>query len=1075
MGDEPALEEAPKRLPPRETDEAKALRRRASVQTLGSELDFEEIEMLNGLIDPKSPEKLAELGGVEALAGRLNSDLKMGLDEAAVEENTRKYGENKLPEPEFKTLWTLIVEALSDRTLIMLCIAAAISLAVGMATEGVESGWKDGVAVLVAVAIIVAITAGNDYSKERQFRKLNERKNDHPVNVIRGGHVTTISVLKLVVGDILQVDTGDIIPADGIFIKGNAGRCDESAATGESNAVKKGAAPDRDPCFLSGTLMIEGDARVLVTSVGAESFNGRILLALREPAPDTPLQEKLGKLANIIGNFALIAASFIFLAQVIKYFAIQGSDVDGDDALDNVVDFLVIAITIVVVAVPEGLPLAVTIALAYSMQSMMKDNNLVRHLDACETMGGATTICSDKTGTLTQNRMTVVQGTVAGKSFDDPEGLTLDKSTQEKLVEGIAVNSTAFETLVEGTKEFVGSRTECALLQFAQKLGGDYEALREQCDLIEKFPFSSKKKRMSTLIRSRAGDEKILHVKGASEVVLGLCTQYINEQGDIVDLDEGHRAELVARIEKMATDALRTLSLAYSARGLDAPDSDWAEDDAPNLVLVAIVGIMDPVRPEVPDAVACCKDAGVIVRMVTGDNATTARNIAKACGIFEEGEGHICMEGPKLRAMEPAALRAILPKLRVLARSSPTDKLKLVGALQDIGQVVAVTGDGVNDGPALKKADVGFSMGITGTEVAKEASAIVLLDDNFASIVNAIKWGRNVFDSIRKFLQFQMTVNFSAIIFLFVTLMADPDGNAESAPLKPVQLLWINLIMDTLAAVALATEPPSAGLLKHKPYDRSEPLMTPYMVRRTIVQVLCQVATFLIVLYALEDLFDSNPGPDHDSDEDGQFSRTHLTIIFNIFVLSSMVNQINSRKLRRRFNVFAGIWKHKLFISVWVISLIVQALMVEFGGDFVQTEGLTGGQWGGCLLIALFPLVWTFLFNLLPESYTGKSLYIFGRLAVASAEDRHRWHLDQLAEHAAAGAAADGADSDVAAPQEVVVTDLDTMHNESSSDVMYGPRPAGNGQRTPRELWGHAVWGVLAQSDVVNMFRRKHR
>lgn len=434
-------------------------------------------------------------------------------------------------------------------------------------------------------------------------------------------------------------------------------------------------------------------------------------------------------------------------AQVIKYFAIEGSNVDSSDALNNVVEFLVIAITIVVVAVPEGLPLAVTISLAYSMMWMMKDNNLVRRLEACETMGGATTVCSDKTGTLTQNKMTVVQGRIAGKCFSDSEPLDLANLSDESLrlvAEGIAVNSSAFKE----NGAYVGSTTECALLYFVEKnLRTDADAVRKATDVVEIFPFSSKSKRMATAVRENSSSI-VLHVKGASELVLGMCSQ-VCEANFVVPLDVASREALEAEIQHMAEQGLRTLAIAYRRCISMTVAEDWTNADEPNLVLLGFVGIQDPLRVEVAHAVLCCQSAGVVVRMVTGDNPATALNIARRCHIVSDDQDTV-FEGSYFRHLTDQQRVNIAPKLRVLARSSPTDKLLLVGALQSMGEVVAVTGDGVNDGPALKNADVGFSMGIAGTEVAKEASDIVLLDDNFASIVNAIKWGRNVFDNVRK-------------------------------------------------------------------------------------------------------------------------------------------------------------------------------------------------------------------------------------------------------------------------------------------------------------------------------------
>eukprot|EP00730_Choanoeca_flexa_P001990 TRINITY_DN10871_c0_g2_i2.p1 TRINITY_DN10871_c0_g2~~TRINITY_DN10871_c0_g2_i2.p1 ORF type:complete len:1169 (+),score=386.65 TRINITY_DN10871_c0_g2_i2:156-3662(+) len=952
--------------------------------------DLPLIDDLYELVDPKNPEKLAEFGGAVALAKRLGSDEKQGLDPKYQERNAEFYGVNRLPEARFKSLLELVWLALHDRTLIMLMIAACISLAIGISTEGPELGWKDGVAVLVAVMVVVAIDSLNDYSKEKQFRALNEVKNDRQVTVVRNGANTRISIYDLVVGDIVVMQTGDIIPADGVFLHGDAAEADESSATGESINLKKGHAPNRDPIFLSGTQLVAGQATMLAVCVGESSFNGRIMLALRTPDEDTPLQEKLSKLADAIGNFGIFAAVFIFSIQLIKYFAINGDDLDGGETGQNVVDFLVIAISIVVVAVPEGLPLSVTISLAYSMKLMMKEQNLVRHLDACETMGGATTVCSDKTGTLTQNKMTVVQGRLLGVPFaqdshgnagasgkgepwpvnKDGRSDKVDAGLIQAFFAGNSLNSTAYEsTNDEGEVTFVGSKTECALLEFGRLYGFDFAKQRDDISILATIPFSSSLKRMSTVIDYKfPGSDKpyTFHTKGAAEIVLNMCSHVALSSGEIVEMTAEHKTHFQELLVSLSDQALRAICLA--AKPVEDPEEDVTTTDKPGMICLGMVGIQDPLRPGIARAVANCESAGVTVRMVTGDSLAIAKSIAKECGIYRPEEGHEAMQGPDFRKMSDAQIDAVLPRLRILARSSPTDKFKLVSALQRLREVVAVTGDGVNDGPALKKADVGFAMGLSGTDVAKEASAIVLLDDNFTSIVSAIKWGRGVFDGIRKFLQFQLAVNFTAILVVFIAIIADPEGESDNAPLKPVQLLWINIIMDSFAALALSTEVPTEEVLKYKPYDRNEPLLTRFMQRRMGLQVILQTITFLLLLFAGEELFETEKRP--EDNEDTTYSVRHLTVVFNTFVLSQLVNQINSRKLRGEMNVFDGLLRHHIFIGVWLLSFVIQVLMVQYGGVAIETEALTAGQWGGCIAIAVLPLVWGFIFALLPDSIT---------------------------------------------------------------------------------------------------------
>lgn len=1094
--------------------EATSTRRASNASTHGDHDHFRGIEglppqALYSLLDPKSPQKLYDLGGVSGIAAKLGTDTNTGLEgKEDIERLARSFGPNRLPPADVKTIGQMIMEAAADETLILLAVAAVVQLAVGIWQHGAETGWLDGVAVLVAVVFVIGITVVNDYQQEKQFRVLNDKKSDYDVNVVRGGTSHVVSVHDLVVGDIVQLNTGDVIPADGILTQNQGITTDESAATGESQQIKKRKIPDTippvgsgtggagagtgstlppgtfdgvDPFLLSGTLVAAGTGRMLVVAVGVNSFNGRIMLTLRTAAPETPLQEKLGVMAKRIGWLGLAAALFILTAQVIKYFVLQSDaegGLDAGDAVENVVAFAVIAVSIVVVAVPEGLPLAVTVALAYSMKHMMRDKNLVRHLDASETMGGVTTVCSDKTGTLTTNQMTVVAGNMFGLPFGDTQvgsrlptprdaasatghdevtvpGSTSDASDNDDgaarrrrrenvsattftqavrrlanhsdgagtvaaiklLCEGIAVNSTAFEGLNERTDrtEFVGSQTECAMLRFLQRMHGDgvtgsssYNDLRRAKEPVQQFPFSSELKRMSTIVEASApGDGgndvaatdvvdapgpdwprslnavgagcQVLHCKGASEIVLGMCSRRLTSGGDIVPLSDDDRATLLRVVDEMAHGALRTLCLAVRFIPHGNEPRDFTLDEEPNLVCLGLIGIRDPPRPEVPNAVAQCLSAGVTVRMVTGDNATTAVSIARSVGIIPAAHGSggedrpqgLVMEGPAFRRLSDAERRKLVPTLRVLARSSPTDKLLLVRTLQGLGEVVAVTGDGVNDAPALKNADVGFSMGLSGTEVAKEASAIVLLDDNFASIVSAIKWGRNVFGCIRKFINFQLTTNFSAILFIFIAILADSKGGAESAPLQPVQLLWVNLIMDSFAAIALATEPPFAEqLLADKPYGRHEALITPFMWRSMASQVVMQTITFLVVLYSGEEFFDTARAPGDVSDDGSSYSREHHTVLFNIFVLSQLVNEINSRKVRPEINVFARLQHHALFVGVWLFAVVVQVLMTSFGGDVVKVEPLNAEQWGKCVAVSLLPLVWRFILHLIPASIT---------------------------------------------------------------------------------------------------------
>ncbi|XP_066426331.1 plasma membrane calcium-transporting ATPase 3 [Molothrus aeneus] len=1004
-----------------------------------------------------------DLGGVPGLCRRLRTSPTDGLSEGPpeLERRRRTFGRNWIPPRRPKSFAALVWEALQDVTLVILEVAALVSLglsfyappgaadeACGQASGGAEdegeaeAGWIEGAAILLSVACVVLVTASNDWSKERQFRGLQSRlEREQRVAVLRGGHLAQVPVADLVVGDIVQVKYGDLLPADGVLIQGNDLKIDESALTGESDHVRKSL--DKDPLLLSGTHVMEGSGRMVVTAVGVNSQSGIIFTLLgaagddeddgrdkkgkpQDGAVDTPqpkgkrqdgavamemqplksaeggdtadgpgtrprggtkkeksvLQAKLTQLAVQIGKAGL-AMSAITVIILVLYFVIETFVVQGRPWLAECapvyvqywVKFFIIGVTVLVVAVPEGLPLAVTISLAYSVKKMMKDNNLVRHLDACETMGNATAICSDKTGTLTTNRMTVVQAYVGGSHFSRPPApAALAPPTLDLLAQAIAINSAYTSKILPpeapgALPRHVGNKTECALLGLALALGRDPEAERAQVPeehLVKVFTFNSERKSMSTVTRRPGGGYRLL-CKGASEMVLRRCTSMLDAGGAPRALAGPEREELVRRVvEPMAAGGLRTLALAF--RDFPArPEPPWDDEAAVvgELTCIAIVGIEDPVRPEVPEAIRKCQRAGITVRMVTGDNLDTARAIAAKCGILPAGGGGdwLCLEGKDFNRrirndrgeVEQERLDKVWPKLRVLARSSPTDKHTLVKGIIDstIGdqrQVVAVTGDGTNDGPALKKADVGFAMGIAGTDVAKEASDIILTDDNFSSIVKAVMWGRNVYDSIAKFLQFQLTVNVVAVIVAFTGACITQDS-----PLKAVQMLWVNLIMDTLASLALATEPPTEALLLRRPYGRDHPLVSGTMLRNILGHAAYQLLVIFTLLFAGEVLFDIDSGraaPLHAPPSE------HFTIIFNTFVLMQLFNELNARKLHGERNVFEGVCANPIFCAIVLGTFAVQVLIVQFGGKPFSCSPLSAEQWLWCLFVGVGELVW---------------------------------------------------------------------------------------------------------------------
>ena len=663
---------------------------------------------------------------------------------------------------------------------------------------------------------------------------------------------------------------------DGILIEGANVSIDESSITGESDEIKK-QVPEtyaknegKSPFMISGSKVMEGTGLMLVAAVGKNSVYGKLKATLDSADDDTPLQEKLSVLAEQVGHVGMVSAAATFGAMLLHYIydCVMSDDMFGMlfsvDTIHELIEYFIIAVSIVVVAVPEGLPLSVTIALAYSVGKMKDENNLVRYLQACETMGGANNICSDKTGTLTKNLMSVTNIFIEQQATDIIDSEIMKDNTCKLLCLSVCNNSNATPTISQSGGNInvnqIGNKTECALLEMAYRMGYDYKRVRNR-DYIKKiFPFSSEKKKMCTVYREDKGTTYAF-VKGAPDFLLPYCTKFINKEGKVTKITSEFSDRMHENILNFASKSLRTILLAY--KEVTSVPEEWDEVEC-ELVIIGMVGIKDPLRDGIQEAVQKCFEAGVKVRMVTGDNKNTAVAIAKEAGIlnaeWEPAEDdYSVMEGKEFREFVGGLVNEgtedvcvgnienfeiVANQLCVLARSSPSDKFLIATGLKQLDNVVARTGDGTNDAPALKKADIGFAMGIAGTEVAKEASGIILLDDNFSSIVTAMKWGRNIFDCIRKFLQFQLTVNFSALVMAFV-------GGAvlRESPLNPIQMLWVNLIMDTLAALALATEPPSEELLKRKPINRYESLITANMWKNIICQGLLQIFILGVILF----------------------------------------------------------------------------------------------------------------------------------------------------------------------------------------------------------------------------------
>lgn len=1008
---------------------------------------------LNKILNPKSLAAYRALGGLRGLERGLQTDVVAGLsiDEASISEGIsfeeatqcartkkppgagtviaqdvtvtdhevkgqyhdriRVFKDNRLPTKKSLSIWKLFWNAFNDRVLIILTIAAVISLALGIYEavgqtpapgQAPSLDWVEGLAIEVAVVIVVLVTGLNDYRREKQFVALNEKKEDRQVKAIRSGKSVLISVFDVMVGDVLHLESGDSIPADGVLINGHGIRCDESSATGESDAMKKtgghevwnriedGTATSKlDPFVISGSKVLEGVGTYLVTSVGVNSSFGKIMIGLQTENEDTPLQAKLANMANWIGYLGTAAAGLLFFILLIRFLAgLSGNTNSPALKGSQFLDILIVAITIIVVAVPEGLPVAVTLALSFATKKMLMENNLVRHLRACETMGNATTICSDKTGTLTQNKMTVVAGIMGSKvefaretNFGGGERNVipfpavferLSSTVRTLFLQSCAINSTAFEGEEDGKNTFIGSKTETAILIMAkEQLGmGPVAEERNGVEIVQLIPFDSDRKCMGVVIRLASGSYRLL-VKGAAEILLEKAnSELVDTAGEALHqcaLTDPSRAQVSASIDEFAKKSLRTIAMLYKdfqqwppvgARTLDE-DRKVAlfEDIFRDMTLLAVVGIQDPLRDGVAKAVKQCQDAGVKVRMVTGDNVMTAIAIAMECGI-KSPDGRV-LEGPIFRQMSDKQKDEAIPRLEVLARSSPEDKRILVARLKHLGETVAVTGDGTNDGPALKTADVGFSMGISGTEVAKEASAIILMDDNFSSIVKAIMWGRSVNDAVAKFLQFQITVNITAVVLAFISAVSSPDMHSV---LSAVQLLWVNLIMDTFAALALATDAPTEKILDRKPAPKRAALITTNMWKMIVGQAIYQLVVTFVLYFAGSSILGY-------SKSDSVLQTELDTIVFNTFVWMQIFNEFNNRRLDNKLNIFEGVHRNAFFIVINIIMVAGQIMIIFVGGKAFQIKRINGTQWAICILCALPCLLWAIVLRYIPDRY----------------------------------------------------------------------------------------------------------
>ena len=821
-----------------------------------------------------------------------------GLTTEQVADFRKKYGANVMTPPVRDPLWKQYAEKFDDPIIRILILAVAISTVVSI-VKG--SGLLDTIGIITAILLSTAIAFFNEYRSSKEFDVLNAHRDDVTITVIRDGHPASVPSRDIVVGDLILLEAGDALPADGWVIAADAFFSDESAFTGETEPVGK-VTGDR---VLKGAFITAGKGRIIAAAVGDSAEMGVIAASLGiDHATQTPLEQKLEALAHVISCFGYAMAVLICSTLLIRGFMIGEVTGLNIDTANNVLHYFMLAVVIVVAAVPEGLPMSVALSLSLAMRKMTRANCLVRRLIACETIGSATTICTDKTGTLTKNQMEVVESS-AGKPEDS---LDLPQTPAQWITLNAAVNGTAHLQERDGKIIVIGNSTEGALLRWLRQHGLDYMQFRTETRTTRQYFFDGVRKRMSTVVH-RDGRSWML-VKGAPEIVAGLCTEK-------PDLDG---------VSVLALRAMRTLAFAHK----EVVNDNEEERD---LIWDGFVGIRDPLRDNIQKSVETCRHAGIRVRMVTGDNAETARAIAQDSGILKEGT---VITGPAFRALPEEEQVQVSREVEVMARAEPMDKLLLVQALQKTGAVVAVTGDGTNDAPALKHGDVGFAMGIAGTEVAREASDIILLDDSFASITSAVLWGRSLYENIQRFILFQLTINFCACILVFIAPLL---GFAE--PFTIIQILWINIIMDTLAAFALCSEAPHSGLMNHKPVPQDAAIVTPFMWLSIIV-----TGTFLILagLLQMATGFLGGSTPEEIN-----------TVFFAGFVIAAVWNGINCRALDGKMpQFFKG---NPTFFVVMGFVVIVQVAIVQYGGAVFATVPLPAMQWVKIILATSSVLV----------------------------------------------------------------------------------------------------------------------
>lgn len=875
----------------------------------------------------------------------------IGLTNAEVLESRKKYGVNILTPPEKEPLWKQFLEKFTDPLIIILMIAGVLSIGISFYEYfGLSEGFTvffEPIGIFVAILLATGLAFYFELKADKEFAILNQVNDDELVEVIRNGNATQIPKKDVVVGDIVIINTGAEVPADGELLECVSLSVDESTLTGEPICHKSVDEKDFDSeatyptnHVLKGTKVMEGHGIFRVTAVGDKTENGKVFVAAQiDDSVKTPLNEQLDGLSDLITKLSYGFAALVVIGRLLIYFL-------GDNSMEwahitaYVLQTLMIAVTLIVVAVPEGLPMAVTLSLAYSMRRMLKTNNLVRKMHACETMGATTVICTDKTGTLTQNQMSVEEAQFYGLAN---QALGTDE-TSRLIKEGIVLNSTASLDLSNPDKPVVlGNPTEGALLLWLRNNGIDYRNLKEDANVVEELPFSTERKYMATVVDSaQLEGKKILYVKGAPEIIRSLCKQ-IDKNVNIADIDR--------QLTDYQNRAMRTLGFAYQVLN----DSDMAIADgkvvADNLTFMGIVAIADPVRKDVPAAVQKCMAAGINVKIVTGDTPGTAKEIGRQIGLWTKKDSDSAIiTGAEFEKLSDDELDKKVLGLKIIARARPLDKKRLVESLQRNNQVVAVTGDGTNDAPALKAAHVGLSMG-DGTSVAKEASDITIIDNSFSSICRAVMWGRSLYQNIQRFLLFQLTVNVAACFIVLVGAFMGTES-----PLTVTQMLWVNLIMDTFGAMALASLPPSQSVMKDKPRDRKAFILTKPMMKDILGVGGFFFLLLVVFLYIFQhteitqmtDLLHCKLG------ETNGLSPYEQTLLFSIFVWTHLWYMFNTRSFETGKSFFQ-LKMSKEFFTIVAIIFIGQVVIVEGLYDFFNCTPMKLMDW--VIIVVLSSLV----------------------------------------------------------------------------------------------------------------------